>query len=88
MDFERESDFSEEGYYYNLRNIRNKLVHDKLVLHSNDWNGKEDDYNIKIDNMLKKTIELLKLVRSAIIYLINSVEIDQIKLKETHYLIL
>ena len=30
-----------KGYHKNLRDNRNKLVHEKLVIHSINWNGKE-----------------------------------------------
>jgi len=67
------------GYYTNLRNMRNKLVHEKLIIHGSEWNGKEDDYNISYEKMILRTIRLLKIVKSAIIYLINAVNIEERK---------
>lgn len=67
------------SYHKNLNTIRNKLVHEKLIIHNSNWNGVEDDYNIKYENMYLRTIELFKIVKSAIIYLINSVEIYERK---------
>ncbi len=67
------------GYYTNLRKMRNKLMHEKLVIHDHRWDGEEDDYNIKFEKMLLRTTRLFKIVKSAIIYLINSVEIEERK---------
>ena len=39
------------GYYTNLRRMRNKLVHEKLIIHGTDWTGKEDEYNISQEKM-------------------------------------
>lgn len=59
--------------------MRNKLVHEKLIIHGSEWNGKEDDYNISYEKMILRTIRLLKIVKSAIIYLINAVNIEERK---------
>ncbi|WP_157787281.1 LA2681 family HEPN domain-containing protein [Methanobacterium formicicum] len=63
----------ETGYYTNLRIMRNKLIHEKLIIHDNNWDDKEDYYNISYEKMLKRTIRLFKIVKSAIIHLINAV---------------
>lgn len=84
-DINLDFDFN-SGYYKSLRIMRNKLVHDKLVVHGPEWSGIEDNYNIKFDNMLQKTIELLKIVKSAIIYLINAVQIEEVK-KKSNFII-
>jgi tetratricopeptide (TPR) repeat protein len=68
-------------YNSNLNLIRNKLVHEKLIIHNSNWDGIEDDYNIKYENMFLSTIKLFKIVKSAIIYLINFVEIEERKKK-------
>jgi len=67
------------GYYTNLRKMRNKLVHEKLIIHGSEWNEKEDDYNISYEKMILRTIRLLKIVKSVIIYLINTVNIEERK---------
>lgn len=71
------------GYYYDLREIRNKLVHEKLIIHEDEWEGTEDIYNLKYNTMLSKTIKLLKIVKSAIIYLINSIQINEQRKEKT-----
>ena len=38
--------------------------------------GRRDRYNLKYETLFNRTIELLKLVKSAIVYLINSVQIE------------
>jgi predicted alpha-1,2-mannosidase len=45
-----------KGYYKSLRKIRNKLVHEKLIIHNPDWEGKEDDYNFFIRRSLNYKI--------------------------------
>lgn len=65
------------GYYSNLRKMRNKLVHEKLIIHGPNWNGNEDDYNISYKKMLLRTIRLMKIVKGAIIYLINAVNLEE-----------
>lgn len=71
-------DFRNESYQ-NLRTIRNKLSHEKLIIHDSNWNGEKDKYNLKYDDMIKKTVELLQLTKSAVIYLINCVQIEEIR---------
>lgn len=75
------------GYYTNLRTMRNKLVHEKLIIHGPEWNGKEDDYNISYEKMILRTIRLLKIVKSAIIYLINAVNIEERKKRQNAVLL-
>lgn len=70
------------GYYERVQEIRNALTHRKLVifdftLASSD--KRRDKYNIDYESMLNETINLLQLVRSAIIYLINFVNIEENK---------
>jgi len=43
------------------------------------WENKEDDENIGSGDMLSETIELMKLARSGIIYLMSFVEIEENK---------
>lgn len=75
-----------EGDYYFLRKTRNKLIHDKLIIHSDEWDGIEDDYNIKYSNFLKRTIQMIQIIRSAIIYLINAVEYNESKKEYNQFL--
>ena len=65
-----------------LKNIRNALTHRKLVIFDSvltDWDTREDKYNIGYNAMLNETIYLLHLSKSAIIYLINFVNIEEYK---------
>ena len=69
-------------HYKNIQNIRNALVHRKLVIFDSvltDWDKKDDKHNIGYDTMLSETINLLRLTKSAIIYLINFVNIEENK---------
>ena len=68
------------GHYQKIRNIRNALIHRKLVIFDSmltNWDKKDDKQNIGYDTMLNETINLLKLTKSAIIYLINFVNIEE-----------
>ena len=62
--------------------IRNALTHRKLVIFDSvltDWDSKDDKHNIGYNTMLNETIRLLQLTKSAIIYLINFVNIEEHK---------
>ena len=70
------------GYYKRIQDIRNASVHEKLVIFNSaftDWDEKEDRYNIGSNTMFSQTISLFKLVKSAIIYLINFVNLEENK---------
>lgn len=70
------------GHYKNIQNIRNASTHRKLVIFDSmltDWDKKDDKHNIGYDTMLSETINLLRLTKSAIIYLINFVNIEENK---------
>lgn len=70
------------GHYEKIRNIRNASIHRKLVIFDSmliDRNNRDDKHNIEYETMLKETIDLLKLTKSAIIYLINFVNIEENK---------
>jgi len=69
-------------HYKNIQNIRNASTHRKLVIFDSmltDWDKKDDKHNIGYDTMLNETINLLRLTKSAIIYLINFVNIEENK---------
>ncbi|MCK5332548.1 hypothetical protein KAJ41_01640, partial [Candidatus Parcubacteria bacterium] len=69
-------------YYKNIRDIRNAITHRRLVIFNStlvDSNKKDDKHSIGYETMLKETIDLLKLTKSAIIYLINFVNIEENK---------
>lgn len=72
-------------HYKNIQNIRNASTHRKLVIFDSiltDLDKKGDKHNIDYDTMLSETINLLKLTKSAIIYLINFVNIEEGKKKK------
>lgn len=65
-----------------IQDIRNALTHRRLVVFDSmltDWDTKDDKHNIGYDTMLNETIRLLQLTKSAIIYLINFVNIEENK---------
>jgi Flp pilus assembly protein TadD len=69
-------------HYKDIQNIRNVSTHRKLVIFDSmltDWDKKDDKHNIGYDTMLSETINLLRLTKSAIIYLINFVTIEENK---------
>ena len=65
--------------YQKIRDIRNNLTHERLVIYKILLENTDEKYNIEYEEMLFTTIELFKLVKSAIIYLINFVEIEESK---------
>ncbi len=70
------------GYHNKIQNIRNASTHRKLVIFDSmltRWDKKDDKHNIGYDTMLGETINLLRLAKSAIIYLINFVNIEENK---------
>jgi len=70
------------GYYKNIKDIRNALVHRRLVIFDSmptHQNKKDDKHNVGYNEMLRETNNLLRLVKSAIIYLINFVNIEENK---------
>ncbi len=72
------------GYYKRIQDIRNASVHERLVIYDSvftNWDNKEDKYNIGYETMLFQTINLLHLIKSAVIYLINFVQLEENKKK-------
>ena len=74
-------DLKRDRRYKRLKALRNSITHRKLTIYDSvlttEWDDKEDDENIGSETMLSETIELMKFVRSAVIYLINFVEIEE-----------
>jgi len=65
-----------------LSKWRNSMTHRKLTVYDSTltgWDEKEDNENIGYETMLSETIKLMQLARSAIIYLMNFVEIEENK---------
>ena len=68
------------GYYERLQAIRNASTHRKLVICDSmptDSDKKDDKENIGYGTMLGETVNLMRLAKSAIIYLINFVSIEE-----------
>jgi len=74
-------DLGSEGYFGYLRDIRNHLTHQYLVLHVEKlhWLTSADDsrYHLGYHEFLDHAIELMRLVRSAVIYLIAFIDQEQ-----------
>jgi hypothetical protein len=66
--------------YVKIQNIRNAAMHRRLVVFDSvltDWDKKDDKHNIGYETMLSETIKLFRLTKSAIIYLINFVNLEE-----------
>ncbi|MDD3420743.1 MAG: LA2681 family HEPN domain-containing protein [Methanocellales archaeon] len=73
------------NYYKKFKDIRNALVHRKLIVYDSvltNWGEEDNILNIGYETMLSQTIELLQLVKSSIIYLINFVQLEETKKKK------
>ncbi len=77
--FDMHRDF-EHGPYKKLRKIRNALAHRFINLRM--FQELEDEENMTEDTFVRQTLELARLVRSAIIYLLYFVYVEESK-KET-----
>lgn len=74
-------DFKSE-YYQKIKGIRNALTHRRLVIYDStltEWDKKDNSTNIDYETMFNETINLFRLVKSAIIYTINFVELEERK---------
>jgi len=70
------------GYYKRIQSIRNASTHRKLVIFDSmltKRDKKDDKHNIGYSTMLDETMNLLRLAKSAIIYLINFVNTEENK---------
>jgi|AntAceMinimDraft_16_1070373.scaffolds.fasta_scaffold12036_3 tetratricopeptide (TPR) repeat protein len=74
-------DFQGEEYQI-ISRIRNSSEHERLIIHSSQWNGQEDKNNIRYDSMLSETLRLFQLGRAAVIYLINFVQMREMRKKQ------
>lgn len=70
----------EKGRYETLRKTRNALTHRFVNIYAVP--STEDEENMSIDTFINHTVELAKIVRSSIIYLLNFVHLEESKLKE------
>jgi tetratricopeptide (TPR) repeat protein len=77
----------QSGEYQDLKDIRNSLVHRRLVVHRPPTRAESkiiDKENIQYDELLAKTEFLLKLVKSSIVYLLAFVEEENAKKQSSH----
>lgn len=61
----------QNGNHQRAQDIRNALTHRRLVIYDSgitDWDKKSDKHNIGYNTMMTETVQLMKLVRGAIIY--------------------
>lgn len=73
-------DFEDGGTYENLRRTRNALTH--RFVNIKLFQTMEDSENMKEETLVKKTIELAKIVRNAILYLLYFVYIEESRKKK------
>lgn len=75
------TDLAPDGYLEHLRHIRDYLTHRYLVLHVEglDWLTSADspEYHSGYRQLLGQTIQLMQLVRSAVIYLIAFIDKEE-----------
>jgi tetratricopeptide (TPR) repeat protein len=72
----------ENKYYQKIKDFRNALTHRTLVIYNSsltDWDKKENSTNIGYETMFHETVNLFRLVKSAVIYLINFVHLEERK---------
>lgn len=67
----------ESGHLGKLKSIRNSLTHRRVQVHM--WGNNGDSNSFSKDELKVQTIELMKLVKSAIIYLINFIFLEEEK---------
>lgn len=73
------------GYYEKIKNIRDALIHRRLVIYESLPTPRDKNdakHNVSYSEMLSETISLLRMVKSAIIYLINYVNIEENKKRQ------
>ena len=70
-------DFEHNGLYHYLKKTRNALTHRFINVRMTQ--NPEDDENLRIETLLSRTIELAKLTRSSILYLLQFVYLEERK---------
>ena len=72
---------NQDGYQGYLRRTRNALTHEYLILHVEEinWSIEADDkaLHMSVDKFVDQVMELIKVTRSAIIYLIAFIDINE-----------
>jgi hypothetical protein len=70
----------QSGYYQTLKEIRHALTHRQLTIFELGIKGIQNDgdlLSINADDMVDQTTQLMRLVKAAIIYLINAVTLEE-----------
>ncbi len=70
------------GHYKDIKEIRNALTHRQLTIFMSgiiQIPKNTNFFSIESDDMLEKTLEVMRLTKAAIIYLINAVTIEESK---------
>jgi len=75
--FDIYKELAEKGHYGKLKKTRNALTHRFVSIR--DFQEKEDEQNMAEGTLMNQTLELGKLVRNAIIYLLYFVDIEERK---------
>jgi tetratricopeptide (TPR) repeat protein len=75
--FDINKDFGKKGHYEELRRTRNALTHRFVNIRS--FQEKEDEQNMTEETLITQTLDLGKLVRNAIIYLLYFVDAEERK---------
>lgn len=74
-------DFLPSGEYYHLRNKRNHITHRYLIAHHQNDSWREDidgeEYHIDYDQLYNDSMQLFKVVKSALIYLIAFISFEE-----------
>ncbi len=81
--FDIYQDFQTEEFKF-LKDVRHALTHRQLTIFVSGFpniNEEKDFFNVESDEMLKQTVLLMRLVKAAIIYLINAVTTEENKKK-------
>ena len=75
--FDMNKDFGKKGHHEELRNTRNALTH--RFVNIRRFQEREDEQNMREETLLKQTLDLGRLVRNAIIYLLYFVDAEERK---------
>lgn len=73
-------DFKPEGHYRKLKDVRNGLTH--RFIRVKEFYNEVNDENMSEEELVKYTLQLAKIVRNVIIYLLCFVHIEESKRKK------
>jgi hypothetical protein len=84
--YDIQQDFK-SGHYRKIQEIRNALTHRRLVVFDSSITSVDDNadkHNIDSDTFFQETVDLMRLTKAAIIYLINFVNTEEEKKKKAN----